>query len=456
MLLVANCAYYAFNAQFKTAMTPIDTLLSARWVIPVHSDVVLDHHSVAIDQGKIIDLLPTSDALHRYHPADHQQLIHHALVPGLINAHTHSPMTLLRGYADDLTLMTWLNEHIWPAERSFVNADFCRDGTLLAAAEMIRGGTTCCNDMYFFPEQSAAIFHQVGLRATLGLIVFDFPSPWGSGPDEYFDKGLQLHDTLKGDQLLRVAFAPHAPYSVADDPLARVGMLAAELDLPIHMHVHETQDEIRGSLQQYGKRPLARLHEMGLLSPQLIAVHMTQLEPDEIELVAETGAHIVHCPESNLKLASGFCPVHRLVDAGVTVAIGTDGPASNNDLDMLGELRIAALLAKAVADKSHAFPAMAALRAATLHGAQALGLAHEIGSLEINKSADMIAINLQHPATQPVFDPVSQIVYAAGRDQITDVWVAGKQLLCNREFTTIDDEEVRNKAHHWHRIVTNG
>lgn len=435
-------------------MTPIDSLLSARWVIPVHTDAVLDNYSIAINNGKIIDLLPSAEASKRYRPARHHQLNDHALLPGFVNAHTHSPMTLLRGYADDLALMTWLNDHIWPAERQFVNADFCRDGTLLAAAEMIRSGTTCCNDMYFFPEQSAAVFRAAGLRATIGLIVFDFPSTWGSGPDEYFDKGLELHDKLKGDALLRTAFAPHAPYSVSDEPLQRIAMLAAELDLPIHMHLHETRDEIRGSLQQCGKRPIARLHALGLLSPQFIAVHMTQLEPDEIALIAETSTHVVHCPESNLKLASGFCPVQALLDANVTVALGTDGAASNNDLDMLGEMRVAALLAKAVADKSHAFPAIAALRAATLQGAQALGLADQIGSLEVGKSADIIAINLQHPATQPVFDPVSQIVYAAGRDQISDLWVAGRQLLDTHAFTSIDAEEVSAKARHWHRTMT--
>lgn len=435
-------------------MKKIDTLINARWVIPVNSDEVLEDHAIAIDNGKILDLLPQQDAEAKYQ-AEHQHTLYsHALSPGFINAHTHTPMTLLRGYADDLPLMTWLNEHIWPAEGKFVNEDFCRDGSLLAIAEMIQSGTTCFNDMYFFPEQSAEVVRQSGIRAMLGLIVLDFPSAWGEGPDDYLEKGLQLFDQLKDEALIHTAFAPHAPYTVSDEPLTRIATLSAELDVPVHMHLHETRDEISGSLQQYGVRPIQRLHDLGLLSPQLLAVHMTQLTDDEIELISKTGTHVAHCPESNLKLASGFCPVDQLQKAGVNVAIGTDGAASNNDLDMPGEMRTAALLAKGVAEDARALPAIEALRAATLNGARALGIDDVTGSIEIGKSADLVAINLDTYATQPLFDPVSQLVYAASRDQVTDVWVAGKQLLADKALTTIDDLLVEQKASAWQSRIS--
>ena len=431
-------------------MDTVDTLLHARWIIPVEPHgVVLEHHSLAIRDGRILAILPSADAHSRYTARDIIELPTHALIPGLVNAHTHAAMSLFRGLADDLPLMDWLTKHIWPAEAQWVSAEFVRDGVRLAAAEMLKSGTTCVNDMYFFPEDAAAVLREAGMRACLGLILIDFPTNYAQTPDEYFEKGLKLHDSLRHDPLLRTAFAPHAPYSVSDGSLTKIRTVNNELNLPVHIHLHETTHEVDEAVAKTGKRPLARLDALELLGPALMAVHMTQLNPDEIARLAEVGASVVHCPESNLKLASGFCPVQALLTAGVNVALGTDGAASNNDLDMLGELRTAALLAKGVSGDATAVPAHTALRMATLNGARAMGLDAEIGSLRPGKAADITAIDLATLPSQPVYDPVSQIVYTAGREQVTDVWVAGRRLLANRMLTTLDEAAILSRAHDW-------
>ncbi len=425
-------------------------VVSARWVIPVEPEgAVLEDHAVVVEGSRIAAVLPAAEARARHPGAEHVALARHALLPGLINAHTHAAMTLLRGLADDLPLMTWLREHIWPAEARWVSEAFVHDGTLLALAEMVRGGTTCFNDMYFFPEVTARLASQAGVRAVVGMIVIDFPSAWARDADEYLDKGLALHDALKDDPLVTTAFAPHAPYTVADGVLERVRVLADELEVPVHMHVHETAAEVAEAVEATGRRPLARLDELGLLGPGLAAVHMTQLEPAEIGRLAETGVRVVHCPQSNMKLASGACPVAALQAAGVPVALGTDGAASNNDLDMLEELRTAALLGKLTAGDAAAVPAAAALRMATLDGARALGLEGETGSLVPGKSADLVAVDLADPATEPVHHPVSQVVYSAARGQVTDVWVAGRALLRERRLLTLDLDDIRARAAAW-------
>ncbi len=428
----------------------IDTLIHARWIIPVEPrGLVLEDHSLAIREGRIHDILPTETARERYTAGETVERPDHALIPGLVNAHTHAAMTLLRGLADDLPLMTWLQEHMWPAERKWVSEAFVYDGTQHALAEMLRGGITCFNDMYFYPEVTAQAAAACGMRATVGLIVIDFPSAWAGDADEYLSKGLALHDEYRGDPLIRTAFAPHAPYSVSDDPLQRIRTLAEELQIPIHMHVHETRDEIHQGLEGHGVRPLARLHRLGLVSPALIGVHMVHLEEDELAAYAEAGAQVVHCPESNLKLASGVSPVPRLLQAGINVALGTDGAASNNDLDLFSEMRTAALLAKTVADDASALPAEEALRMATWNGARALGLEQETGSLEVGKSADITAVDFGGIDCQPVYHPISQLVYATGRDKVTDVWVAGRRLLRERALTTLDAEEIITRTQQW-------
>lgn len=431
-------------------MQTVDTLIHAAWIIPVEpDDRVLDDHSLAIHEGRLVAVLPTADARRSYRATAEIELPAHALIPGLVNAHTHAAMTLLRGLADDLHLMDWLQHHVWPAEARWVNEEFVQDGTELALAEMLRGGTTCFNDMYFFPEVTARTAAAAGMRATVGLILIDFPTGYAGNADDYLAKGLALHDAYRNHPLIRTAFAPHAPYSVSDAPLARVRVLADELDIPVHMHVHETAHEVEQAMAQQGRRPLARLQELGLVSPPLLAVHMTQLTDAEIGQCAAAGVSVVHCPESNLKLASGFCPVQRLLQAGVNVALGTDGAASNNDLDMLGELRTAALLAKAVSGDASALPAYQALRMATLNGATALGLGDRIGSLVPGKWADVCAIRLDEVESTPLYHPLSQIVYASGRQQVTDVWVAGEHLLKDRVLTRLDEAGILARARRW-------
>jgi 5-methylthioadenosine/S-adenosylhomocysteine deaminase len=427
-----------------------DLLLHPQWIVPVDpAESVLLDYSLAVAGGRIQAIIPAAEARSSFEAGQELELPGHVLIPGLINAHTHSPMTLLRGLADDLPLMTWLNEHIWPAEQRWVDPEFVRAGTRLAALEMLKSGTVCFNDMYFYAEVTAKAAADAGMRAVAGMILVDFPTRFAESPDEYLRKGLELHDRYRDHTLIRTAFAPHAPYSVSDGPFERIRTLADEMDVPVHIHLHETHDEIVQSLRDHGERPLARIERLGLLGPNLVAVHMTQLEDEEIETVARANAHLVHCPESNLKLASGFCPAARLLDAGVNVALGTDGAASNNDLDMMGEIQTAALLGKGVAGSPSALPAYTALRMATLNGAQALGIDEETGSLEPGKSADMVALDLRDPDTQPVYHPVSQIVYAAGRDQVRHVWVAGRHLIRDGEPTTLEPASILEEAREW-------
>lgn len=431
----------------------IDTLIDARWVIPVNPhDTVLENHSVAIHDGRILDILPTAEA-DRYQSDTRHNLETHALIPGLINAHTHASMNLLRGLADDLPLMTWLNEHIWPAEQKWVNEEFVADGTRHAIAEMMRGGVTCFNDMYFYPDVTARVCADAGMRAVVGLIMIDFPSAWAGSSEEYLHKGIEVHDHYRKHPLITTAFAPHAPYSVSDEPLEKIRTFADELGMQIHIHLHETQDEINQGLDKYGVRPIQRMHDLGLLSPSLIAVHMTQLQDDEIELFAQSGANAIHCPESNLKLASGFSPIAKMLQAGINVAIGTDSAASNNDLDMFSEMRTAALLAKGVAEDASALPAATALRMATYNGALALGIAEDTGSLERGKYADITAVDLGSIEAQPIYHPISQLVYASSRNMVSDVWIAGKQMVKSGELTTLDRDQILADSAHWQQNV---
>ncbi|MET0071758.1 MAG: TRZ/ATZ family hydrolase [Candidatus Thiodiazotropha sp.] len=432
----------------------VDQLIHAQWIIPVvPENLLLSDHTLVVNRGRISAILPTDKVAGQYHSAQEISLPGHALIPGLINSHTHAAMALLRGLADDMPLMTWLNEHIWPAEARWVSEEFIHDGTQLAVAEMLLGGTTCFNDMYFFPDITGRVASSAGIRAVLGLIAIDFPSAWASDGDDYLHKGLQVHDQFRTNPIIHTAFAPHAPYSVADPILERIRTLADELEIPVHMHVHETHDEIVQGLQNQGKRPMARLNDLGLLSPSLAAVHMTHLGEGEIERFAASGGQVVHCPESNLKLASGFCPVTELIEAGVNVALGTDGAASNNDLDMFSEMRSAALLAKGVAKDASALPAARALSMATINGARALGLQQETGSLEPGKSADLVAVDLHRINTLPVYHPISQLVYAAGREQVTHVWVAGRHLVSEGSLTTLDVEQLAARSKDWRQRI---
>jgi 5-methylthioadenosine/S-adenosylhomocysteine deaminase len=435
----------------------IKTLLNSRWVIPVEPEnCILERHAIAIQDGRILAILPRQEAAIRYQAEFNMDFERHTLIPGLINVHTHASMTLLRGIADDLPLMTWLQNHIWPIEKRWVSPEFVRDGAQLAIAEMLRGGTTCFNDMYMFPDVVASVAQEYRIRACIGLIALGFPTGYARNMDEYLAKGLQLHDKLRTDPLVCTAFAPHAPYTVPIHALAKIGQLADEMNLPIHMHVHETAAEVDSFRSEHGCRPLKLLQQLGLLSRRLLAVHMTQLEAEEIEYLADANVHIGHCPESNMKLASGFCPTARLDAAGVNIAIGTDGAASNNDLDLLSELRTAALIGKGISGDAASLPAARVIHMATLGGAQALGLGKETGSLQPGKAADIVAIDLGQPETEPIYNPISQLVYATSRHQVTDVWVAGKHLLANRQLTMMDSSDLIQRARYWKSKIITG
>jgi 5-methylthioadenosine/S-adenosylhomocysteine deaminase len=432
------------------AMETCDLLIEAGFVVPVipHA-VVLEHHAVAVTAGVIVAVLPIVEARMRFAAAEVVSRPDGVLIPGLVNAHVHNPMTLLRGVADDLPLMQWLQGNIWPLEAQLIAPDFVADGSELSIAEMLRGGTTCCNENYFFPDVQAATYKRHGFRALIGLPVIDFPSSWARNDDEYFDRATEVHDQWRKDPLIATAFAPHAPYTVSDANFERLRMLSDQLDLPVHCHVHETAQEVAESQQKYGQRPLARLDRLGLVTDRLIAVHMTQLTDAEVALCAERGVSVVHCPESNLKLASGFCPAAKLQRAGVNLAIGTDGAASNNDLDMFGEMRTAALLAKAVADDASALDAATTLHAATMGGARALGFEHLVGSIEPGKQADLVCVDLAQVETQPLHHVISQLVYACGRQQVSDVWIAGQRKLRERVLVDIDTAALIANARQW-------
>lgn len=436
-------------------MQQVDQILHAEWVIPVEPDLgALAQHAVVINGDRITDVLPSSDVAQRYTAANEITLPDHALIPGLVNCHTHAAMSLFRGLADDQPLDVWLEQHIWPAEARVVDRGFVHDGTLLAAAEMLRGGTTCFSDMYFFPDEAAAAAIEAGIRAVVGMIIIGFPTAWAQTTDGYFENGQRVHDRYRTHPLINTAFAPHAPYTVDDDTLRRIATLAEELDVPVHIHLHETEREVDEAIANHGQRPLARLADLGLLTPRLVAVHMTALNADEIDALATNGVNVVHCPESNLKLASGFCPLQKLMSAGVNVAIGTDGAASNNDLDMLGEASTAALLAKGVAGDASAAPAHAVLRAATYGGAKALGMEFEIGSLSAGKLADIAAIDLGGFAAAPVFDPISHIIYATHRDQVSNVWVGGRHVVKQRALSHLDTKLLKQRADQWASRIT--
>ncbi len=431
-------------------METCDLLIEAGFVVPVipHA-VVLGQHAVAVTAGVIVAVLPIEEARTRFAPAQVVSRPDGVLIPGLVNAHVHNPMTLLRGVADDLPLMQWLQGHIWPLEAQLIAPGFVADGVELSIAEMLRGGTTCCNENYFFPDVQAATYKRHGFRALIGLPVIDFPSSWARSDDEYFDRATEVHDQWRKDPLIATAFAPHAPYTVSDANFERLRMLSDQLDLPVHCHVHETAQEVAESQQKHGQRPLARLDRLGLVNDRLIAVHMTQLTDPEIALCAERGVSVVHCAESNLKLASGFCPAAKLQRAEVNLAIGTDGAASNNDLDMFGEMRTAALLAKAVAADACALDAATTLHAATLGGARALGFEHLVGSIEPGKQADLVCVDMAQVETQPLHHVISQLVYACGRQQVNDVWIAGQPKLRERVLVDMDPDALIANARQW-------
>ncbi|MCX7166970.1 MAG: TRZ/ATZ family hydrolase [Rhodocyclales bacterium] len=438
-----------------TLPAEIDLLIRPEWIIPVEpAGITLSGHALAVNDGRILALLPDDEALRHFRAREVLDLPGQVLLPGLINLHTHAAMSLLRGYADDLPLMRWLSERIWPAEARHAGPDFVRAGTLLACAEMLRGGVTTFNDMYFFPDAAAAAARKVGMRAVLGIVVVEFPSSYAADADDYLAKGLAVRDALNGDPLLSFCLAPHAPYTVSDRSFEKISTLAAQLELPVHVHLHETRHEIEESLRQHGVRPVERLRRLGLLGPQLIAVHGVHLDAGEIELLAHEACHLAHCPTSNMKLGSGIPPMSAARARGLNFGLGTDGAASNNRLDLFWEMRHAALLAKAASQDAEVLDAHAILHAATLGGARALGLDGRIGSLLPGKAADLCAVRLDEWLIQPCFDPASHLVYVAGREQVSHTWVEGKRVMSNGVPVQIDVSELLDITGLWHTRLT--
>jgi 5-methylthioadenosine/S-adenosylhomocysteine deaminase len=437
-----------------SSLRGVDTLIYARWILPIApAATLLQNHAIAISDGIISAIVPAADAA----DIEAKEILHldqQLVMPGLINAHGHAAMSLFRGMADDKPLHTWLNDHIWPAEGRWVDAQFIRDGSELAIAEMLRSGTTTFSDMYFFPEATAEVIRKAGIRAQLSFPIFDFPCAWGSGPDEYLRKGLDLFDEHKHSELISIAFGPHAPYTVGDETLQRVVTLAAELDAAIQIHLHETQQEIDDAVAQGGQRPIARLAELGLLGPKTQCVHLAAVNDRDIATLANYGCHAVHCPESNLKLASGFSPIEKMRQAGINIAIGSDGAASNNDLDLFGELRSAALLGKAVASDATAIPDHYALEMATINGARALGIDHLVGSLEVGKQADIIAIDMSALEQQPIYNPVSQLVYTNISKHVQHSWIMGRRVLDNGQLTTLDTRDILARTEIWRKKIS--
>ncbi|MFT5504912.1 MAG: 5-methylthioadenosine/S-adenosylhomocysteine deaminase [Gammaproteobacteria bacterium] len=435
------------------------TILLPKWIMTVNPTFeLLEDYALVIESDRISDLIPANEL--NEHEVHHQpnvvKLEGQMIMPGLINSHTHAAMSLFRGLADDLPLMNWLNNHIWPAEAQWINPRFIEDGVELAVAEMIRSGTTCFNDMYFYPDVAARRVQQSGIRAVMGLIVLDFPTVWASNADEYLHKALTVHDELKDLDLVTSAFAPHAPYTVSDAPLKKISMYSNELEIPVHMHIHETSFEVTEAEKKTGMRPLERLDQLNLVNPNLMAVHMTDLIPMEIERLAESGAHVVHCPESNLKLASGICPVAELMAAEINICLGTDGAASNNDLDLFAEMRTAALLAKGSSGDARVCKARDMIEMATINGARALGMSDIIGSIEVGKKADIIAIDFSDLNTQPVYDPVTQVVYALNSRQVSHVWINGKIQLEDHKLVNLDIDDIIDRAKHWSTKIKSG
>ena len=431
-------------------MTPCDQLIQCRWCIPVAPSVEpIDHAAIAVTGGRIAGVGPSDEVLARFTSETVIDLGRHAVIPGLVNAHGHAAMTLLRGAAEDLPLQQWLTEVIWPLETAHLSPEFVRTGTDLAMVEMLSRGITTFADMYYYPEEVARCASRAGMRVEVAFPIVDFANIWSRGADEALHKGMALHDEYRNDSLVTIAFGPHSAYSVSREALEKTAMFAGELDLPVHIHLHENAQEIAEARGRVGKSWIYYLHELGLLSPSLQAVHMTQLTDHELNLVAEHNVHVIHCPHSNLKLASGISPVGRLTEAGVNVALGTDGAASNNTLDLLAEARLAALLVKQTGGDTTLANAGHMLQMATLGGARALGIEEETGSLEPGKLADIVAFDLGAPRFAPMRDPVATLIHGAPAGAVSHVWVGGRCLYDNGGFRTLDPDAINARAERW-------
>ena len=431
-------------------MIKVDKIISATWIFTGEdqNEVLIDH-SVVVNNKKIQDIQPTTKVHEIYEAEETYQLSNHILLPGLINSHTHSAMSLLKGYADDFQLEKWLNEHIWPAESKFVNYEFVRDGSELAIAEMIKSGTTTFNDMYFYPEATAEASNYIGIRANIGLVVMEFPSNYANDPQEYLNKGFEFRDNWRDNKLISTSIAPHAPYSVSNSTFELINTYAEQLNLTIHTHLHETRNEIEESIRQYSSTPIERLGELGLLGPNLMAAHCVHLGENDLYQLESNGVSVLCNISSNMKLGSGFVDVYKLTKNNINIAIGTDSSASNNRLDMFTEMRSMALNSKALTMKSEFLKPAEVIKMATINGAKALGLDAITGSIVKDKCADIIAVNLDRIDTQPCYDPLASLVYCADRTSVEYVWINGETKLKERALVNIDENEILQKVKLW-------
>ena len=430
-----------------TAAERADILITGGTVVTM-AGPNLERGSVVIRGGEIIDVGPSSEVDRKYNAKTVIKAGGHAVTPGFVNAHTHVPMTLFRGIADDRDLMDWLTNFIFPAEAKNVDREFVKWGTRLAAAEMIRSGTTTFADMYYFESDIARETKAAGLRAVLGETVLDFPAPDNKTWDAAMAYMRDYAREWKGDRLITPAVAPHAPYTVSREHLQQVRALATELGIPILIHVSETKDELRQVAERAnGMTPGAYLESIGFLGDDVVAAHGVHLTADELRTFAARKTGVAHCPESNQMLASGVAPVVEMIAAGMEVGLGTDGPAgSNNNLDMVEEMASAARLQKVMSNDPKAISAREVLRLATIGGAQVLGLADRIGTLERGKRADVVIIDLQQPKTQPVYSVESAIVYAASGNSVVTTIVDGRILMRRGEVLTVDEAATMRKA----------
>ena len=408
---------------------------------------------MAITDGKISNIFAKEKA--KYFISEEVfDLPNHALLPGLVNCHGHAAMSLLRGLADDMPLMPWLQNIIWPVEKKYVSEEFVRDGTELAIAEMLLSGTTTFSDMYFFPETVAEVAIASGIRCQISFPILDFPSNWAETAEEYLSKGLAIRDRFNHINLISTIFGPHSTYTLKENNLSTISTLASELDVGIQIHLHETNQEVLEGLAERGERPIETLFKLGLLGPKTQCVHMTDLNNKDIELLSRTGAQVIHCPESNMKLASGICPISKLLNSGVNVGIGTDGAASNNDLNLFGELKSATLLAKINSMDATALTASEALTLGTLGGAKALGMDKNIGTIEVGKLADLIAVDLHQIEMQPIHDVFSQLIYVNNGSHVTHSWIQGEQIMHQRELLKIDQDDLRQRILKWQKKLS--
>ena len=440
----------------REAAEAVDLVVSPRLLLPVAPrNEALEGMSVAVGGGAIVELGSRHEVLARNPGARHLELGNQALMPGLVNAHGHLAMALLRGLGESESLDDWLNNTIWPLEARWMDEDFVRDGTRLAVAEMVATGTTTASDMYYFPETAALACRSARFRLQATFPLIEIPNAYSADFDECLSKGLALHDRFRGDDLVTTCFGPHSAYTVDPERLRRVAVLADEIDADVHIHLHETEDEVASALRSQGGTWIRVLDEVGLLTERLQAVHMTAVSDAEIDLVSERGVRIVHCPHSNMKLASGICPVTKFLASGATVGLGTDGAASNNALDMFAEARLAALLAKSANGDPTVLPAADIIAMATLGGARTIGLGDRIGSIEVGKRADLVAIDLDHPTMQPVNDPHAALVHADAGARVTHTFIDGQCVYENGAWNTLDIDEVLARAGEW-RARLNG